>query len=80
MLAHVVGTIIGSVAGLIDAGYLSLAKRQNQIAEALIFFVAAGFMGACFLFGTLYGLMALGEIAVGFYAFSKLFKNTKTDP
>jgi NhaP-type Na+/H+ or K+/H+ antiporter len=76
----VVGIVIGLVAGLIEAGSLSLTKRQNQIAEALAFIVGAGFIGASFVFGAVYGVMAIAEIAAGFYAFGKLFKKTKTNP
>ncbi|MNF62590.1 hypothetical protein D3C84_442740 [compost metagenome] len=81
MLARIfVGIVIGLVAGLIEAGSLSLSKRQNQIAEALIFIVGAGFIGASFMFGAIYGVMAIAEIAIGFYAFGKLFKRNKTTP
>lgn len=68
-----IGILLGFVAGLVESGVLRLSARSKNIAEALLFVVGVSFVGASFMFTAIYGLMAIAELVIGFYAFRKAF-------
>jgi hypothetical protein len=73
----VVGLLIGVVAGFVEACGPSWATKWLRISEALLFLVGVAFVGSSFMFGAIYGVMAIAEIAVGFYAYGKVFRPEK---
>ena len=78
MLAKiVVGILIGFVGGFVEARGPSWRKKTEIISEVLLFLVGLGFIISSFMFGAVYGVMAIAEIAAGFYAYGKVFRSGK---
>lgn len=77
MLAKIItGLIIGFVSGF----FLVRNDDKNESFEIVIAFIAIvsiGFIGSSFMYGAVYGLMAIGEIVVGFSMASSIFKKDK---
>lgn len=77
MLAKIItGLIIGFVIGF----FLVRNDDKNESFEIIVAFIAIvsiGFIGSSFMYGAVYGLMAIGEIVVGFSMASSIFKNDK---
>lgn len=73
----VVGLLIGVVAGLVEAFGPSLSKKWQTITEALLFLVALAFIISSFMFGAIYGVIAIVEITIGFYIYGKAFRSGK---
>lgn len=71
----IVGVIIGFVSGLL------LSKNNDENDLSLLIFIAIvliGFIGSSLIYGIVYGLMAIGEIAIGFIiAFSIFVKESQ---
>lgn len=68
----VVGVLIGFVAGVVEAIGPSLSPKGRNISEALIFLLGLGFIISSFMFGAIYGVMAVVEIAGGYYVVTKI--------
>ena len=75
----VVGILIGFVAGFVEALGPSLSKKWQNISEALLFLVGLAFVVSSFMFGALYGVMAIAEIAAGYYAHTKIIRSVKSE-
>jgi hypothetical protein len=77
MLAKIItGLIIGFVIGF----FLVRNDDKNESFEIIVAFIAIvsiGFIGSSFMYGAVYGLMAIGEIVVGFSMASSIFKKDK---
>lgn len=73
----VVGVLIGFVGGFVEARGPSWRKKTEIISEVLLFLVGLGFIISSFMFGAVYGVMAIAEIAAGFYAYGKVFRSGK---
>ncbi|MNI08400.1 hypothetical protein D3C73_614360 [compost metagenome] len=73
----VVGLLIGVVAGFVEASGPSWSAKWQRISEALLFLVGLAYIGSSFMFGAIYGVMAIAEIAVGFYAYGNVFRSGK---
>lgn len=77
MLAKIItGVIIGFVSGF----FLVRNDDKNESFEIIVAFIAIvsiGFIGSSFMYGAVYGLMAIGEIVVGFSMASSIFKKDK---
>jgi|JI102314A1RNA_FD_contig_31_3448199_length_385_multi_3_in_0_out_0_1 hypothetical protein len=77
MLAKIItGLIIGFVSGF----FLVRNDDKNESFEIIVAFIAIvsiGFIGSSFMYGAVYGLMAIGEIVVGFSMASSIFKKDK---
>ena len=73
----VIGLLIGLVAGFVEALGPSLSKRWQNISEVLISLLGLAFVVSSFMFGVIYGVMAIAEITIGFYAYSKAFRSKK---
>ncbi len=52
-------------------------NESFEIIVAFIAIVSIGYIGSSFMYGAVYGLMAIGEIVVGFSMASSIFKNDK---
>jgi NhaP-type Na+/H+ or K+/H+ antiporter len=76
----VVGILIGFVAGFVEALGPSLSKKWQNISEVLLSLVGLAFVVSSFMFGAIYGVMAIAEITIGFYAYGKVFRSEKARP
>lgn len=76
----VVGLLIGFVTGIVQALGPSLSMKWRTISEVLIFLLCLGFFISSCMSGAVYGVMAVAEIAGGFYAFSKIASVKKARP
>ncbi len=78
MLAKIItGVIIGFVSGFFLVRNDDKKNESFEIIVAFIAIVSIGFIGSSFMYGAVYGLMAIGEIVVGFSMASSIFKNDK---
>ena len=73
----VVGVLIGFVAGFVEARGRLWSKKTETVSEILLFVVGVAFIGSSFTFGAVFGVMAIAEIAAGFYAYGKVFRSIK---
>lgn len=74
----VVGILIGLAAGLVQSGKLSVTAQTLQVLQALVVVAAIAFVSSSFMFGAVYGVLALAEIAAGYFGYTKLFSAQKT--
>ena len=78
MLAKIItGVIIGFVSGFFLVRNDDKKNESSDIIVAFIAIVSIGFIGSSFMYGAVYGLMAIGEIVVGFSMASSIFKKDK---
>jgi hypothetical protein len=70
----IVGVLIGVAAAFVFNGRLSIDPKTLQILQGFVGVIAIGFIAASFMFGAVFGLMAVGEIAIGYFAYTKLFQ------
>lgn len=68
----IVGILIGLAAGLIFSGRLSLEAKTLQALQGFIAVIAIAFIAASFMFGAVFGVMAIAELAGGYFAYAKL--------
>ena len=68
----IVGILIGLAAGLIFSGKLSLEAKTLQILRGFIAVIATALIAASFMFGAVFGVMAIAELAGGYFAYVKL--------
>ncbi|HEJ5942445.1 hypothetical protein ACPTK4_15605 [Pseudomonas aeruginosa] len=69
----VVGVLIGVVAGIFINSKLPIEPKTMQMIQIFIAVIAIAFIAASFKFGAIYGVMAIAEIAGGYFACLKLF-------
>ncbi|NWE75149.1 hypothetical protein [Pseudomonas yamanorum] len=70
----VVGVLIGLAAAFVFNSKFSVDAKTLQILQGFVAVVAIGFIAASFMFGAVFGLMAVGEIAIGYFAYTKVFQ------
>lgn len=70
----IVGVLIGVAAAFVLSGRLSIDPKTLQILQGFVGVIAIGFIAASFMFGAVFGLMAAGEIAIGYFGYTKLFQ------
>ncbi|WP_095118638.1 hypothetical protein [Pseudomonas sp. Irchel s3f10] len=75
----IVGILIGFVGGFVEARGPSWKKKTEIISEVLLFLVGLSFLISSFMFGVIYGVMAIVELTVGFYAYGKVFRTEKAN-
>lgn len=68
----IVGIIIGAIAGL----FLS-KKSTSSVAIVFIGLIIIAFIASSFMFGAIFGLMAIGEIVVGYWISSAMLGQAK---
>lgn len=76
----IVGVLIGLAAGLFLHGKFSLDEKTLKIIQIFVGIVAIGFIASSFMFGAVYGVLAVAEIAGGYFAYTKLFQGHATKP
>jgi hypothetical protein len=74
--------IIGIVIGFISGFFLSKENSENEsgsqgIILIFIAIISIAFIGSSFMYGAIFGIMAIGEIAIGFAVASNIFKKNK---
>jgi hypothetical protein len=74
--------IIGIVIGFISGVFLSKENHGNEsgsqgIILIFIAIISIAFIGSSFMYGGIFGIMAIGEIAIGFAVASNIFKKNK---
>ena len=74
----VVGVLIGLAAGLFLSGKFSLDGKTLQIIQGFIAIVAIGFIAASFMFGAVFGVIAVAELAIGYFVFVKFLSGSST--
>jgi hypothetical protein len=68
MLERVIaGIIIGLVAGLLLGKKYPDGSKAQTIALSFVALVVVAFVGSSFVFGAIFGAMAVGEIALGYW-------------
>lgn len=73
MLARIiVGIIIGAIAGF----FLS-KQSTSSVAVVFIGLIVIAFIASSFMFGAIFGLMAIGEIVVGYWISSAMQDQAK---
>lgn len=73
MLERVIaGIVIGLVAGFLLSITFDESSNTKNVAIGFIALVAIAFIGSSFMFGAVYGAMAVGEIAVGYWISSSV--------
>jgi hypothetical protein len=70
----IVGVLIGLAAAFVLNGKLSIDPKTLQILQGFVCVIAIGFIAASFMFGAVFGVMAVAEIAIGYFAYTKLFQ------
>ena len=73
----VVGLMIGFVGGFVEDRAPSWRKKTETISEVLLFLVGLSFLISSFMFGAIYGVMAIAEIAIGYFAYVKVFRSDR---
>ena len=73
----IVGILIGLVIGFFLSGKLRVENKTKNLILAFSALVVISFVGASFMFGALYGVMAVGEIALGYWLSVKIFAQEK---
>ena len=75
----VLGILIGFVGGFVEDRGPSWTKKTEIISEVLLFFVGLSFLISSFMFGVIYGVMAIVELTAGVYAYRKVFRAEKAN-
>ncbi|WP_414903644.1 hypothetical protein [Pseudomonas sp. IT-P260] len=73
----ILGILIGFLGGVVEDRGPSWRRKTEIISEVLLFFIGLAFLISSFMFGALYGAMAIAEITAGVYAYQKVFRSQK---
>ncbi|MHD0644964.1 hypothetical protein ACYPKM_05015 [Pseudomonas aeruginosa] len=77
MLARIiVGVLIGVAAGVFMNWKRPMEPKTLKIIQVFIGIVAIGFIASSFMFGAIYGLMAVGEIAIGYFVYTGVIEKS----
>ena len=74
----IIGVVIGLVAGFLmpKKGIYEKGDSSNAI-QIFIAVISIAFIGSSFMYGAIFGLMAIGEIMVGFVVASSFSRKNK---
>jgi uncharacterized membrane protein YeaQ/YmgE (transglycosylase-associated protein family) len=73
----IVGIAIGLVAGFVLSKSTKEGSSARSIILGFIALVVIAFVGSSFMFGAIYGAMAVGEIAIGYWIASQFISEQK---
>lgn len=73
----VVGIIIGLVAGFF-LSRPSTTGDQNGLVLGFTSLIVIAFIASSFMFGAIYGVMAIGEIVLGYWLFTMFMNQAKS--
>lgn len=71
----VVGILIGLVAGFVEARVLPLSQSTQSMTQGLLVLIGLAFVVSSFMFGAIFGVMAIVEIVAGYHVSSALFNS-----
>tara|TARA_B100000614_G_scaffold213211_1_gene196889 strand:+ start:477 stop:716 length:240 start_codon:yes stop_codon:yes gene_type:complete len=74
----IVGILIGFVSGVAFTRSYENNEQAKNIVLGFICLVVVAFLGSSFMFGAIYGVMAIGEIAAGYWVSNSIFSKQKT--
>ena len=79
MLERIIaGIVIGLVAGFLLSIKFDESSNTKNITIVFIALIVIAFIGSSFMFGAVYGAMAVGEIALGYWISSSVSGKQKT--
>ncbi|MBQ0754783.1 MAG: hypothetical protein KBT87_12570 [Gammaproteobacteria bacterium] len=79
MLERIIaGIVIGLVAGFLLSVKFDESSNTKNIVIGFLALVVIAFVGSSFMFGAVYGAMAVGEIAFGYWISNSVSGNQKT--
>ena len=68
----IVGVLIGLVAGFVLTKKFDDNNNAMNVVSGFIALISIAFIGSSFMFGAVYGGMAIGEIALGYWLSSSV--------
>jgi ABC-type antimicrobial peptide transport system permease subunit len=68
----IVGLVIGMFAGFVLSSDSTLLRDKRNLMLAFLALIIIAFIGSSFMFGALYGVMAIGEVALGHWLIRKI--------
>jgi uncharacterized membrane protein YeaQ/YmgE (transglycosylase-associated protein family) len=74
----IVGIIIGFVAGIALSRNYEQKENVQNVVLGFICLVVLAFVGSSFMFGAIYGVMAIGEIAIGYWISNSVLNKQET--
>lgn len=75
----IVGIIIGAITSFFVSKVENNDWEMNNIIIIFLGLIIIAFIGSSFMFGAFYGLLAIGEIAFGYWAVNKFIGQNKDD-
>ncbi len=74
----IIGIIIGVVSGVAFTRNYEGKEKAQDIILGFLCVVIVAFIGSSFMFGAIYAVMAVGEIAVGYWLSSSIISKQET--
>lgn len=75
-----IGLVIGFVSAFAFKGVTEDSVQQNtNVFQIFMGLIVLAFIGSSFMFGAVFGLMAIGEIAIGFWVAKNITKQSRAD-
>ena len=73
MLERIIaGIVIGLIAGFVLSIKFDESSNTKDITLGFLALVVIAFVGSSFMFGAIYGAMAIGEVALGYWISSSI--------
>lgn len=64
----VIGIIIGLVSGFVfNVGSVDSSNQNKKLLQGFLMLIIVAFIASSLMFGAVFGLMAIGEVALGFW-------------
>lgn len=74
----IVGMFVGVCAGVFFTKEFNVTENTRNIIIGFFALIVIAFAGSSFMFGAAYGVMAVGEVAVGYWLSSALITQKST--
>ncbi len=75
-----IGLVIGFVSAFAFKDVTEGSEQQNtNVFQIFMGLIVLAFIGSSFMFGAVFGLMAVGEIAIGFLVVRNIMKQSRAD-
>ncbi|HCG6407635.1 hypothetical protein R7P75_23275 [Vibrio sp. 2175-1] len=73
-----IGLVIGFVSAFAFKDATENSEQQNtNVFQIFVALIVLAFIGSSFMFGAIFGLMAIGEIAIGFWVAKNITMRVK---
>lgn len=70
----IIGILIGLAAGYVVNGKVAASPKTVQILQIFAGIVAVAFIASSFMFGPLHGVLAVAEIAGGYFLYTQVIQ------